>query len=131
MSHRIISGVTILVPRYADGLAFFRDKLGFTVLEDIAQSNGKRWLVVAPGTQTGQARIILAVPTNEAQLGAMGNQSGGRVGFFLQTDDFDRDYEDFVAKGVKFTEDPRQEPHGKVAIFEDDFGNLWGLIQPK
>ncbi|MGA0236619.1 MAG: VOC family protein [Alphaproteobacteria bacterium] len=131
MPQRVISGVTILVPSYADGLAFFRDKLGFTVLEDIEQGQGKRWLVMAPGTQAGQARIILAVPSNEAQMGAMGNQNGGRVGFFLQTDDFDRDYADFASKGVKFAEDPRQEPHGKVAVFEDDFGNLWDLIQPE
>lgn len=130
MPHRFLSGVTILVPSYAEGLACFRDKLGFSVLEDVDQGNGKRWLVVAPGKQVGQARIILALPTTEAQKKAMGMQAGGRVGFFLQTDDFDRDYADFLAKGVEFTENPRSEPHGKVAVFKDDFGNLWDLIQP-
>lgn len=130
MSHRLLSGVTILVPSYAEGLAFFRDKLGFSVLEDVDQGNGKRWLVVAPGKQAGQARIILALPANEAQRNAMGSQVGGRVGFFLQTDNFDRDFADFLAKGVEFTENPRSEPHGKVAVFRDDFDNLWDLIQP-
>ena len=78
----------------------------------------------------GQARIILALPANEAQRNAMGSQVGGRVGFFLQTDNFDRDFADFLAKGVEFTENPRSEPHGKVAVFRDDFDNLWDLIQP-
>ena len=130
MPHRLLSGVTILVPSYAEGLAFFCDKLGFSVLEDVDQGNGKRWLVVAPGKQVGQARIILALPANEAQRNAMGSQVGGRVGFFLQTDDFDRDFADYLAKGIDFTENPRAEPHGKVAVFRDDFGNLWDLIQP-
>lgn len=130
MTDRILSGVTVLVPTYAAGLACYRDKLGFSVIEDVDLGEGKRWVVVAPGTQPGQARIILAQPSNEAQRRAMGQQTGGRVGFFLQTDDFDRDHAAFLANSIEFTEKPRREPYGTVAVFRDDFGNLWDLIQP-
>jgi catechol 2,3-dioxygenase-like lactoylglutathione lyase family enzyme len=129
MIQRSLSGVTVIVPSYAEGLACFRDKMGFSVLEDVDLGGGKRWLVVAPANSS-QARLILAQPGNDQQRRAMGQQVGDRVGFFLQTDDFDRDFADFIRSGIEFQEAPRTEPYGKVAVFRDDFGNLWDLIQP-
>jgi catechol 2,3-dioxygenase-like lactoylglutathione lyase family enzyme len=129
MIQRSLSGVTVIVPSYAEGLACFRDKMGFSVLEDVDLGGGKRWLVVAPANSS-QARLILAQPGNDQQRQAMGQQVGDRVGFFLQTDDFDRDFADFIRSGIEFQEAPRTEPYGKVAVFRDDFGNLWDLIQP-
>jgi hypothetical protein len=129
MIQRSLSGVTVIVPSYAEGLACFRDKMGFGVLEDVDLGGGKRWLVVAPANGS-QARLILAQPGNDQQRRAMGQQVGDRVGFFLQTDDFDRDFADFIRSGIEFQEAPRTEPYGKVAVFRDDFGNLWDLIQP-
>ena len=129
MIQRSLSGVTVIVPSYAEGLACFRDKMGFGVLEDVDLGGGKRWLVVAPANSS-QARLILAQPGNDQQRRAMGQQVGDRVGFFLQTDDFDRDHAAFTEQGIEFQEAPRTEPYGKVAVFRDDFGNLWDLIQP-
>ena len=129
MIQRSLSGVTVIVPSYAEGLACFRDKMGFSVLEDVDLGGGKRWLVVAPANSS-QARLILAQPGNDQQRQAMGQQVGDRVGFFLQTDDFDRDFADFIRSGIEFQEAPRTESYGKVAVFRDDFGNLWDLIQP-
>ena len=129
MIQHSLSGVTVIVPSYAEGLACFRDKMGFGVLEDVDLGGGKRWLVVAPANSS-QARLILAQPGNDQQRRAMGQQVGDRVGFFLQTDDFDRDFADFIRSGIEFQEAPRTEPYGKVAVFRDDFGNLWDLIQP-
>ena len=129
MIQRSLSGVTVIVPSYAEGLACFRDKMGFGVLEDVDLGGGKRWLVVAPANSS-QARLILAQPGNDQQRQAMGQQVGARVGFFLQTDDFDRDHAAFTEQGIEFQEAPRTEPYGKVAVFRDDFGNLWDLIQP-
>ena len=129
MIQRALSGVTVIVPSYAEGLACFRDNMGFGVLEDVDLGGGKRWLVVAPANSS-QARLILAQPGNDQQRQAMGQQVGDRVGFFLQTDDFDRDFADFIRSGIEFQEAPRTEPYGKVAVFRDDFGNLWDLIQP-
>ena len=129
MIQRSLSGVTVIVPSYAEGLACFRDKMGFGVLEDVDLGAGKRWFVVAPANSS-QARLILAQPGNDQQRRAMGQQVGDRVGFFLQTDDFDRDFADFIRSGIEFQEAPRTEPYGKVAVFRDDFGNLWDLIQP-
>ena len=130
MSNRIISGVSLLVPTYEAGLACYRDKLGFAVVEDTNLGQGKRWLVVAPSLRS-ETRLILAEASDDAQRRAIGAQTGGRVGFFLQTADFDGDHAAFLARGITFHEDPREEPYGKVAVFEDDFGNKWDLIQPK
>ena len=129
MSNRKLSGLTLLVPTYDAGIGFFVDKLGFDLLENTDMGGGKRWVVVAP-SKSNQTRIILAQPSSPEQQAATGNQTGGRVGFFLETDDFERDHAAFMAKGVVFTETPRVEVYGKVAVFQDDFGNLWDLIQP-
>ena len=129
MTKRTLRGLNFLVPSYAAGLDFFVTKLGFSLLEDTDLGAGKRWVVVAAAADS-QTRLILTVPASPEQQAALGNQAGGRVGFFLETDDFDRDHAAFLARGVIFTEAPRTEVYGTVAVFQDDFGNLWDLIQP-
>ncbi|MFN3911088.1 VOC family protein [Hyphomonas sp.] len=120
--------VTFLVPDYATGIDFFVGKLGFELIEDAPLGEGKRWVVVSP--KGGEARLLLAEGRGERQGAAIGNQTGDRVAFFLETDDFDRDHAAFVERGVTFMEAPRREAYGTVAVFRDDFGNLWDLIQP-
>lgn len=122
-----IQAVTLVVPDYDEGIAFFVGKLGFYLIEDTPRGEGKRWVMVAP--RGGETRLLLAEGRGERQRAAIGNQTGGRVGFFLETDDFDRDHAAFLARGVTFMEAARVEPYGKVAVFRDDFGNLWDLIQ--
>lgn len=120
---------TIVVPDYDDGIAFYVGKLGFELLEDTPRGPGKRWVRVAPaGAETA---ILLAKADGPAQDAAIGHQTGGRVGFFLHTDDFARDYAAMKAAGVVFNEAPRHEPYGSVAVFQDPWGNLWDLIEPK
>ena len=124
-----IACVSLLVPDYDAGIAFYVDQLGFELLEDTQLSETKRWVRVAPkGASTA---LLLAQADGPAQEAAIGNQTGGRVGFFLHTDDFERDHEAMIAKGVTFREAPRHEAYGIVAVFEDPFGNLWDLIQLK
>ena len=124
-----IANVTLLVPDYDAGIAFFVDQLGFTLLEDTTLSETKRWVRVAPpGAQTA---LLLAKADGDAQEAAIGQQTGGRVSFFLHTDNFARDYAAMRPKGVTFKEDPRHEAYGSVVVFEDPFGNLWDLIEPK
>ena len=123
---RHLSLITIVVPDYDAGIAYYRDVLGFELIEDTEMAPGKRWVVVSPG---GQTRILLAQASGPDQIGAVGNQTGGRVGFFLHTDQFDQDYAEMAAKGVDFLEEPRSEVYGRVAKFRDGFGNLWDLLQ--
>lgn len=123
-----IANVTLLVPDYDAGIAFYVDQLGFALLEDTKLSDTKRWVRVAPvGAATA---LLLAKADGAAQDRAIGVQTGGRVSFFLHTDDFARDYDAMRAKGVMFREKPRHEVYGSVAVFEDPFGNLWDLIEP-
>ena len=122
-------GVTILVPSYEDGLIFFRDVLGFAVLEDTPLSPNKRWVVVAPSTGAGAA-LVLAIPSDERQRTRVGDQTGGRVGFFLQSGDFWADYEKLLGRGVSFLETPPREAYGLVAVFFDPWGGKWDLLQP-
>jgi len=119
---------TLLVDDYERGIAFYRDALGLRLLENTDMGGGKRWVVLS-GPQG--SRLLLAKAVGERQQAAIGNQTGGRVGFFLETDDFARDHAMFVAKGVTFREAPRYESYGIVAVFEDPFGNGWDLIEPK
>ena len=119
---------TLLVDEYDIALSFFVGKLGFEVREDRDLGEGKRWVVVAPrGAASG---LLLARAVGERQRNAVGNQSGGRVSLFLQTDDFTRDHLAFTRRGVRFLEAPRHERYGVVAIFEDPYGNRWDLIEP-
>ena len=118
--------LAILVPDYDAGIAFFVGQLGFALLEDTDLGHGKRWVKVAPrGAQTA---FLLANAVGD-QTNAIGNQGGGRVWLFLQTDDFAADHVRMTKNGVKFEEIPRTEPYGKVAVFGDPFGNRWDLIQ--
>jgi catechol 2,3-dioxygenase-like lactoylglutathione lyase family enzyme len=126
---RSLGAVTFLVPSYEDGLAFFRDVLGLVVLEDAPLAESKRWVVVAPSTGAGAA-LVLAVPSDERQRTRVGDQTGGRVGFFLHSDDFWKDYENLLRRGVTFLEKPRRESYGVVAVFVDPWGGKWDLLQP-
>lgn len=118
----------LLVKDYDEAIAFYAGKLGFEVTKDTLLSADKRWVVVTPGG--GSASLLLARATNDRQRAAIGEQSGGRVFLFLETDDFARDHAAYSAKGVIFVEEPRHEPYGTVAVFVDLYGNRWDLIQP-
>ena len=115
-----------LVPDYDEAIAFFRDALGFTVEEDSDLGDGKRWVVVAGA---GGGKLLLARAVTEEQRAAIGRQAGGRVGWFLQSDDFAADHRRMLDWGVKFAEEPRHEAYGTVAVFEDPWGNRWDLIE--
>ncbi len=127
-----LGAVTLVVRDYDEALAFFVEKLGFTVVEDVPiPAQAKRWVVVAPpGAPAATSRLLLARATTPAQAELVGRQAGGRVFLFLHTDDFRRDYERYRAQGVVFTGEPRIEPYGTVAVFRDLYGNLWDLLQP-
>src|SRR5687768_13363142 len=120
-----IMHVAIVVRDYDEAIEFYTRKLKFTLVEDSYQpSQGKRWVVVAPPGSDG-ASLLLARASRPEQLPFVGNQTGGRVFLFLNTDDFWRDYNDMVASGVRFVREPRTESYGIVAVFEDLYGNLW------
>jgi catechol 2,3-dioxygenase-like lactoylglutathione lyase family enzyme len=122
-----LSAVTLVVRDYDEAIAWYRDKLGFAVLEDTPLGRGKRWVTIAPD-HTGM-RLLLATAQGPAQIARIGDQTGGRVFLFLETDDFNRDHAAFKAAGVQFLEAPRRESYGIVAVFADLFGNKWDLIQ--
>ena len=122
-----LSAIALVVPDYEAGLAFYVGKLGFRLVEDIDQGR-KRWVVVEP--PGGGTRLVLARAEGPVQEAAIGNQAGGRVFLFLQTDDFARDHAGMLAAGVTFEEAPRHEPYGSVAVWRDPFGNRWDLIGP-
>ncbi len=128
MSGRTLGLVTLVVADYDEALAWYRDRAGFKVVEDSDLGGGKRWIVIAP-SPAGGARLLLAKAVGADQAAAIGNQAGGRVGFFLATDDFDRDHAAMLAAGVAFREPPRHEDYGTVAVFADLYGNLWDLIE--
>ena len=128
LGHRIAT-VTVLVANYDDAIAWYTERLGFDLVEDTALGGGKRWVTVAPAG--GGTRLLLAEPKNGPERAAIGNQAGGRVFLFLESDDFARDHAAMRAKGVVFREAPRHEPYGTVAVFTDLCGNLWDLIEPK
>ena len=123
-----ISALALVVPDYDAAIAFYVDKLGFRLCEDIDQGH-KRWVTVEP--TAGGTRLVLARAEGPAQAAAVGNQAGGRVFLFLETDDFARDHAAMLAAGVTFEEAPRHEPYGSVAVWRDPFGNRWDLIGPR
>ena len=124
-------GLAALVVRdYDEALRFYVGTLGFSLVEDrYIPEQDKRWVVVAPPGDAG-ARLLLARAVNEEQSSRVGNQTGGRVFLFLYTDDFQRDYAAYKAKGVEFVRQPKTEEYGIVAVFKDLYGNLWDLVQP-
>ncbi len=119
--------ITLVVPDYDEAIAFFVGKLGFRLRVDQVESPAKRWVEVE---SDGGMRLLLAKAANDRQQAAVGNQTGGRVGFFLTTDDFAATHRRMTQRGVTFAEEPRHEPYGTVAVFEDMAGNLWDLIEP-
>ena len=120
--------VTLVVREYDEAIAYFVDVLGFTLREDTDLGDGKRWVVVSP-PGAAETSLLLAKASTVAQRAAVGQQCAGRVGFFLHTDDFARDHARLQARGVSFVEEPRHEPYGTVAVFEDLYRNRWDLIQ--
>ena len=124
---RSLALVTLVVRDYDEAIAFFAGALGFALQEDTPLGDGKRWVRVAP--ERGGHALLLARAATPEQAAAVGNQAGGRVGFFLQTDDFARDYERMKAVGVRFTEKPRHEAYGTVVVFLDLYGNKWDLLE--
>lgn len=126
---RSIMHVALVVRDYDEAIAWFTEKLDFTLVEDTYQpEQDKRWIVVAPQGSQGTS-ILLARATTPEQEKAIGNQTGGRVFLFLQSDDFWRDYIAIKARGVKFVREPKEADYGTVAVFEDLYGNLWDLME--
>lgn len=125
-----IATLSLLVADYDEAIAFYVEKLGFSLVADTPLGVEKRWVLVAPPGGTG-ARLLLAKAEGAAQHQAIGNQSGGRVMLFLETDDFAGDFQRMSAKGVTFLEAPRHEAYGSVAVFADLYGNKWDLIEPR
>ena len=120
--------IAVLVEDYDDAIAFYVNKLNFKLVENTKLSAIKRWVLVQPPGASGCC-LLLAKAANEQQRSAVGNQSGGRVFLFLDTDDFYRDHQRMLANNVTFVRDPIVESYGIVAVFEDLYGNLWDLIQ--
>jgi len=123
-----LGAVSLLVRDYDEAIAFYVGKLGFEPVEDTDMGAGKRWVTVRP--RGGQTSLLLAKAATPDQQARVGDQAGGRVWLFLETDDFARDHAAFSAAGVRFREEPRREPYGMVAVFEDLYGNAWDLIEP-
>ncbi len=125
-----ITHFAVVVKDYDEAIVFYTQKLHFNLIEDTILSETKRWVLVAPQGST-ECAILLAKAANEEQLSRVGNQTGGRVFMFLHTDDFWRDYNEMIAKDIKFIRPPQEEVYGTVAVFEDLYGNLWDLIERK
>ena len=126
-----IGQLSLLVRNYDEAINFYVQTLGFTLVEDsYIPDQDKRWVIVAPPGSI-ESRLLLARASNEEQSTRIGNQTGGRVFLFLFTDDFWRDFESYKTKGVVFVREPKKEPYGTVAVFQDLYGNLWDLLQPK
>lgn len=126
--HQNLHAITLVVPDYDEAIAFYTSVLNFTLAQDIDLGDGKRWVRVTPPGSQG-ASLLLARADGPQQIAVIGNQTGGRVGFFLETDNFERDHADMLKAGVKFEEAPRHEPYGTVAVWCDPFGNRWDLIR--
>ena len=122
--------VSLLVRDYDEAISFYTHRLHFNLVEDTDLGAGKRWVLISPlgSTETG---LLLAKAASPEQETRIGNQTGGRVFLFLQTDDFWRDYQDMKSNGIQFLEEPRKESYGTVAVFEDLYGNKWDLLEPK
>ncbi|MFE9533134.1 VOC family protein [Streptomyces sp. NPDC006691] len=126
-----IALITLVVRDYDEAIDFYTRALGFELAEDTDRGDGSRRVVVRPpGTASGAVALLLARAKDEAQLASVGAQTGGRVGFFLHTEDFTGDHARMLAAGVRFLEQPRHEPYGSVAVFEDLYGNRWDLLEP-
>jgi len=133
--NQYINCFTLLVDDYDKAIDYFTHKLGFNLIEDHDLGSGKRWVKIRPPCKESinhlTASILLAKPSNKEQARCIGRQGADRVMFFLFTDNFQRDHTMMAAKGVTFLEEPRTEPYGTVAVFEDLYGNRWDLLEPK
>jgi catechol 2,3-dioxygenase-like lactoylglutathione lyase family enzyme len=131
--NQYIAHLALVVSDYDEAIEFYTKQLNFRLVEDTVLSENKRWVMVAPpGSQApfgGQCCLLLAKAASEEQQSRTGNQTGGRVFLFLYTDDFWRDYNDMLMKGIEFVREPSVEEYGTVAVFKDLYGNLWDLIQ--
>jgi catechol 2,3-dioxygenase-like lactoylglutathione lyase family enzyme len=125
-----IANIVLLVNDYDEAIEFYTQRLGFTLIEDTKMSETKRWVIVSPPGAT-ESRLLLAKAKNEAQQMRVGDQAGQRVFLFLHTDDFWRDYNKMKENGVKIVREASEEVYGTVAVFEDLYGNLWDLVEPK
>ena len=121
--------IATVIDEYDVAISHYVNDLGFTLIEDKVMSSEKRWVVVAPSEEG--ARILLAKAATDQQKAAIGNSTGGRVGFFMYTTNFIETYENYSARGIKFIESPRQETYGQVVVFKDKYGNKWDLIEQK
>lgn len=128
MEHRI-AHTSFVVKEYDEAIVFFTEKLGFTLIEDTPQGDGKRWVIVAPPGAMERS-LLLAKAANEQQAASIGNQTTGPVHLFLFTDDVWRDYNTLAARRVNFIRPPKQEQYGMLAVFEDLYGNQWDLLEP-
>ena len=123
-----IAHIALVVADYDEAIEFYTEKLNFILVEDTAQSETKRWVLVAPkGSE--ECCLLLAKGVGEDQRSRIGNQTGGRVFLFLKTDDFWRDYQNMLAQGISFVREPKREEYGTVAVFADLYGNLWDLVE--
>lgn len=129
MSNQHLAHIAIVVDDYDKAISFYTEKLNFVLIEDTALSETKRWVRVSPPGSNGCC-LLLAKAANDEQQSRIGNQTGGRVFLFLHTDNFKRDYENLIAKGINIIRGPSKEPYGTVLVFEDLYGNLWDLIEP-
>ncbi|MBB3235592.1 VOC family protein [Phyllobacterium endophyticum] len=126
---RFIGMITLVVHDYDEAIRWYTNVLGFTLAADTPLSGTKRWVVIAP--EGGGASLLLAKADGDMQKASIGNQTGGRVSLFLYTNDFAEDHARMIGAGVQFLEEPRHEPYGSVAVFEDLYGNKWDLLQLK
>ena len=122
-----IAHIALVVADYDDAIKFYTEKLGFKLIEDTVLTETKRWVLVKP--QGSECCLLLAKAATEEQKTRIGNQTGGRVFLFLETDDFYRDYNNMLSKGISFVREPKVEPYGTVVVFKDLYGNLWDLVQ--
>ena len=127
---RKIATVALVVADYDEAVAWYTQKLGFRLAQDVDLGRGKRWVTVGPAEGGAGAQLLLARADGDNQRSHVGDQTGGRVFLFLETDNFSRDHKAMLARGVEFREDPRREAYGTVAVFADLYGNLWDLIEP-
>ena len=127
---KFIAHIALLVEDYDEAIHFYTRKLGFSLIENTFISENKCWVLVSP-PGSAECSILLAKAAGPLQQNAVGNQTGGRVFLFLHTDNFDRDYQDLMEKGIHFVRPPVRESYGTVAVFEDLYGNLWDLIEPQ
>lgn len=126
---RHLAHVTVVVRDYDEAIAWYTQVLGFRLVEDSPRGDGRRWVLVAPSDDASGASLLLARAATPAQAARVGDQTGGRVAFFLYTTDFHRDHAALQARGVRFEEAPREEAYGTVAVFADLYGNRWDLIE--